>query len=596
VQKIGPTCQPPYTVLNPKTRECELQDGADGVVDGQVRLPVTLMIDSGTRLNCKGLKLVPQQTGTPQLATATSGYRASKPELAVVFLESYGAKLLNCVIGDSANPFDHGVAIIGSKTDVPGINNKVLGNTITARYVGITVIGSDQNLIADNLVYFGVGAIGRGISVQRFSNRNHIANNQVFTHSVNSETKATLFPQGVLNTDFLRGINVASANAGTTHFVLNGVLFQSPTLIADSISLELEPRWGRCVSGYCSHPPPPLAGVACSGPIACLDDLDCGPLTDSVTDANASHDNVISGNVLNTDAVGGNNARSFVMGHGRRSRYLGNTIIGGSDGIHFSAIESASFSGTCTNNPGRYCDTAADCCITGIDPATCSGKCSGARTLKCLNWGTQDPVVEGNTFAGVVWGVNISRGTRRAIVRDNEISAVADCGVWIALDAMQDATVLRNAVHDNYSSLCLTAKLTRPIETPQQWGSQVSLNDFIRGTHQISVRNCSASSLTLHCQTDADCKRRCELSGRCAGTSWLACSSDANCDFGPCAALDALPFSAELSVAGQGNYWGHTCDESGGFHDSPSPLVTDSHPYGVSVATTPDALLPATCK
>jgi hypothetical protein len=49
----------------------------------------------------------------------------------------------------------------------------------------------------------------------------------------------------------------------------------------------------------------------------------------------------------------------------------------------------------------------------------------------------------------------------------------------------------------------------------------------------------------------------------------------------------------------RGNYWGRTCDDSGGFRefgepnpDSPSSLVVDSHPYGVPVAGTPDASLP----
>jgi nitrous oxidase accessory protein NosD len=55
----------------------------------------------------------------------------------------------------------------------------------------------------------------------------------------------------------------------------------------------------------------------------------------------------------------------------------------------------------------------------------------------------------------------------------------------------------------------------------------------------------------------------------------------------------------ELSVNGQGNYWGLSCEQSGGFDPttvSPAnPNVKDSHPYGVPVAETPDSQLPATC-
>jgi hypothetical protein len=56
-----------------------------------------------------------------------------------------------------------------------------------------------------------------------------------------------------------------------------------------------------------------------------------------------------------------------------------------------------------------------------------------------------------------------------------------------------------------------------------------------------------------------------------------------------------MPFPAELSVDGQGNYWGRACSDSDGFRgaDEPDALggrdtsasnVVDSHPYGVSVA------------
>jgi nitrous oxidase accessory protein NosD len=62
----------------------------------------------------------------------------------------------------------------------------------------------------------------------------------------------------------------------------------------------------------------------------------------------------------------------------------------------------------------------------------------------------------------------------------------------------------------------------------------------------------------------------------------------------------AYNLATELSVDGQGNYWGLSCEQSGGFDPttvSPeNPNVKDSHPYGVPVAETPDSQLPATCK
>jgi hypothetical protein len=61
--------------------------------------------------------------------------------------------------------------------------------------------------------------------------------------------------------------------------------------------------------------------------------------------------------------------------------------------------------------------------------------------------------------------------------------------------------------------------------------------------------------------------------------------------------LSSYTFPTELSVNGMGNYWGHTCLE-GGFLSSDSPNITlihDSHPFGQSVANTPDDLLPSPC-
>jgi hypothetical protein len=70
---------------------------------------------------------------------------------------------------------------------------------------------------------------------------------------------------------------------------------------------------------------------------------------------------------------------------------------------------------------------------------------------------------------------------------------------------------------------------------------------------------------------------------------------------GRSAAYDLSP--TELSTLMRGNYWGRTCFDAEGFRefelagaDSPAAFIVDSHPYGQSVATTPDALLPAPCR
>jgi hypothetical protein len=68
-------------------------------------------------------------------------------------------------------------------------------------------------------------------------------------------------------------------------------------------------------------------------------------------------------------------------------------------------------------------------------------------------------------------------------------------------------------------------------------------------------------------------------------------------------ALDPAMNPTDLSSMQRGNYWGRPCSDSDGFRefrlagaDSPADIIFDSHPYGQSVATTPDGLLPAPCR
>ena len=130
-------------------------------------------------------------------------------------------------------------------------------------------------------------------------------------------------------------------------------------------------------------------------------------------------------------------------------------------------------------------------------------------------------------------------------------------GILLGAEALKTGSVTRNAIAGNPVGLLFAAISSVQVDS---FGAAISLNDF-QGNQKAIL-----------------------LGGQ---------------PFNP------ATVSVDLSVDGRGNYWGHTCaDDSAndlGFiefgkpgADSPSANIFDSHPYGVPVAETPDALLPMT--
>jgi len=152
---------------------------------------------------------------------------------------------------------------------------------------------------------------------------------------------------------------------------------------------------------------------------------------------------------------------------------------------------------------------------------------------------------------------------RNTTLRDNVLSDAGRSGVLLGSFGLESTTVTGNIISDNGINcalpFCTTAasgrggfsfsRGTGPSNFAAFFGAEISLNDVTDNLRGVGV-------ITLVPYT----------------------------------------FPSELSVEGQGNYWGHS--SAPGFTAADSslyPLVKDSNPYCVPVAELDPALLPPTC-
>jgi hypothetical protein len=145
-------------------------------------------------------------------------------------------------------------------------------------------------------------------------------------------------------------------------------------------------------------------------------------------------------------------------------------------------------------------------------------------------------------------------GQINSTVIGNTILATAPLGISVSNEFIQTGIVKNNIVDGPSTALRLQQGSGVMCSPAECFRAQISQNDFINNQHKIGLFPTDGQAYNL---------------------------------------------VTELSVNGQGNYWGLSCEQSGGFDPttvSPAnPNVKDSHPYGVPVAETPDSQLPATC-
>jgi nitrous oxidase accessory protein NosD len=517
-------------VCPPPTRE----DGARGcVLDSDVSLDEPLRLDSFTRLDCGGFTMLPSVVGTPRIGTTQVRVR-SIPEIAIVLMKAHGVTIENCHIGSVASPFDFGVLVIGSKLPedvkddqgaIHQLQNTVQDNSIATRYNGVIIGESDDTTVKDNEVRSMVGARGVGIDVVGDSDINRIEGNSVVADSPNASTSVPLFPGPLTSPQRLRGIRLNIGNAAVSSFCMDGELIQ----------------------------------------ILARTDI-------------RQDDTVVEGNFVDVGLVTAPFGIATAAG-AVRPVLVGNTIVGAHQALHFSGIapgDDFGVPGHCKVDAQRACGVNADCNIAGCDDAD-KGPCIGASTVNNLTIGATDPLVVGNTVDGstgkVEIGIYLAIPPPHATVLQNTVSHASLAGIRLNNGNMEFTTVKGNTLVGNRFGLVLAELPGIPQET--QFGSAISLNDIVGSTRQAIATGVCKNAVTTSCDTSSPPISDCGASGPCL--------------------LRPTALPTELSVDGQGNYWGRTCADSEGFRsfdepdalerrDTSAPNVTDSHPYGVSVA------------
>lgn len=248
----------------------------------------------------------------------------------------------------------------------------------------------------------------------------------------------------------------------------------------------------------------------------------------------------------------------------------GNTINSGSGvkvgygGLGQSSNFKVETSGRCSRDQTRLCVDNSACFIEGFDTSS-KGVCNGHGSTR-LDLRVRNSIIENNIIRGPFSfsesfpfesGSGILLVSHiNPIVRNNQIiGSGIPRGIIVSYDSLETAIVERNTVDGASTGIFLIGGFSPSVnsEAAKFFGMNFSLNDI--------------TGYTTAVMTDND-----------------------------------YNFDSELSVDGKGNYWGLNCTQSDGF--DPTKVinqngqiennVVDSHPYGVPIANTPDASLPAT--
>jgi Periplasmic copper-binding protein (NosD) len=268
------------------------------------------------------------------------------------------------------------------------------------------------------------------------------------------------------------------------------------------------------------------------------------------------------GNVIESNAITQVGSSTGIEGHiGITLAYdvtdtliASNIVSGGLMGIRGAGRTfSMTLPGTCTLDSSRYCLSNADCSISGVD-TTPKGTCTGvsSTTARRTPRGTR---IDNNQLTGSFNDRAIHvPGQIDSTIIGNTIQATAPFGISANNEFIQTGIVQNNIIDGPSTGLRLQQGSAIVCSPADCFRAQISQNDFINNQLKIGLFPTGGQAYNL---------------------------------------------ATELSVDGKGNYWGLSCEQSGGFDPSQvspaNPNVKDSHPYGVPVAETPDSRLPAPC-
>jgi hypothetical protein len=192
VHSIAPSCPPPSQLDEDR---CVLE--ADPTV-----LTETLLLSSGTTLDCRGRRLTPAIGGQSASWGATrygmpfQPSVASTPTTAVLLADgTSNVTVENCIIED----FDFAIVIANRKLPhaaTPEVRNRILNNSLKSRYRGVEIIAADGNEITGNTIHSFASASG-GVSINHDSDDNLVKGNTYVGPSVDGWVPGPLFPGGV---------------------------------------------------------------------------------------------------------------------------------------------------------------------------------------------------------------------------------------------------------------------------------------------------------------------------------------------------------------------------------------------------------------
>lgn len=437
--------------------------GGQCVLRADATINETLWLASDTHLNCRGHRLTPAVPGVlDDPRTMTNEFRASIPDLAMFVHRSYNVKIQNCVI----DGFDFGIIVAQSKSaGAPGQRpsaNKILGNTIHVRTLGVNVIKSDDVLVSDNAITYDAER-GRGVVVDFDSDHNEISHNRIVSTDAASTGQVRQLPGGpfVTSTAIMDNeIHLLNSDKPLQNFVVSGLLFQVPG----------------------------------GDPLADIDD------------ASRTSGNVIASNDIVDDGVGASctfdpgtscRADAECAGKGvcllkqnsgvgfniRASDTLvrGNRLSGRMDrGISFGGVGASMtfpnwFPGSCTQDSTRMCSVNADCSIPGYD-TTDLGPCVGVGPAT-VNGNSVGLTAEANALSGIFdTAALFANNSDRFVFRGNSVEGGAS-GVRLSVLAI-NGTVERNVVSGSSNALYLGFH--------PSFSNMIRLNDFT--SYAVAIR------------------------------------------------------------------------------------------------------------
>ncbi len=525
---------------------CPQKVGSQCVLTSDAVLEHTLVLLSDTTLDCQGHKLRPPRLGSPI---------ALVPQVGIFLNHVKNVVIKGCVI----DGFDFGIFAINSKLENPLDVDKpfvVTGNTIKSRYTSVSLMSVDNAEISNNDISYTT-ATGRALYVGRNSDLNKIFDNR-FVADLVLGANAIAFrvpgPQSAANprvtvtTQGAGAVVVIAEVEGAEPTLLNAViekqLFQLTTTNQQTTSLtevNREFSEGNTVSGnrvrFSPLPvgsPAPVDGIAVA---------------------------VAQGTTIRNNRVEA----------GAQDGIRAGIRVGMQNG--FDKV----FPGKCNLKPERFCLENVGCNIPGFDlSAGGIGDTCTSRDVRTVSWISRDTVIDGNEVTGPLTNGIITSG-HRTTIKGNKINGggapKTRVGVGIGLvgkHAIETTTVLQNSVFNVAVALSLIKSL-QGLEA-FSFGSKISLNDFT--AYETAVLASKVPPPTP-------------------------------VPFNPAAFYN---LSSELSVAGQGNFWGiSSCpafdpakvvrgEETSVNHLVPDiHLITDRHPFKVSVAKTPIPSLPNPC-